>query len=90
MDKYPKVEEVTPKEDKELLVSFEDGSKKIYDCKPLLGLEVFERIEEDWLFKSVRADAGGCGISWDEDLDLSESELWEHGRDAEPASRADG
>ena len=31
------------------------------------------------LFKSVQVDTGGYGLSWSDDIDISEHELWEKG-----------
>ncbi len=31
------------------------------------------------LFKNVCVDSGGIGISWNENIDISEYELWENG-----------
>jgi len=76
---YPKVISVLAIGNKRLLVSFDNGLRKVYDCGPLLATEVFGPLQEEWLFRSVRADPGGYGISWNDDLDLSESELWENG-----------
>ena len=76
---YPKVISVLAIGNKRLLVSFDNGLRKVYDCGPLLETEVFGPLQEEWLFRSVRADPGGYGISWNDDLDLSESELWENG-----------
>ena len=69
-------------------MTFDNGTRKVYDCKPLLQSEVFALLQDEWLFRTVRADAGGYGISWTEELDLSEAELWENGRplDDPPAS----
>lgn len=36
------------------------------------------------MFRNVRVDSRGYGIVWNDDLDLSESELWLNGVD-EPA-----
>ncbi len=33
----------------------------------------------DILFKCVKVDAGGYGVSWNDEIDLSESELWLNG-----------
>lgn len=83
MKTFPKVRTVQPRAGKRLLVTFENGTRKLYDCRPLLDQETFEPLKDDSLFRLARADPGGYGISWTEDLDLSESELWEHGRLAE-------
>jgi hypothetical protein len=54
---------------------FNNDIKKIYDCSPLLTDEIFKPLYNDNLFKSVKADKHGYGISWTDELDLSESEL---------------
>jgi hypothetical protein len=33
----------------------------------------------DVLFRCVKTDHGGYGISWNDEIDLSELELWLHG-----------
>ena len=80
MKTYPKVKSVVHDRDKKLLVTFDNGVIKVYDCKPLLKTEAFGRLKQDWLFKSVQADKSGYGISWDDEINLSESELWENGQ----------
>jgi hypothetical protein len=79
MHTYPKVKSVQPQANKRLLVTFDNGTRKVYDCNPLLDSDVFAPLQEDWLFRTVHADAGGYGISWTDELDLSEAELWEKG-----------
>lgn len=79
MARYPKVRSVAIRGDRRLLVTFDNGVRKLYDCAPLLETEPFGPLREEWLFRSVRADPGGYGISWSDELDLSESELWENG-----------
>jgi hypothetical protein len=79
LEKYPRITDVVPLEDKCLLVAFENGARKLYDCGPLLELNVFAPLHNDWLFRTVRVDIGGYGISWADEIDLSESELWENG-----------
>jgi hypothetical protein len=64
-------------DNKKLLVKFANGIEKIYDCKPLIEkFEPFKALENEAFFKQVKADAGGYGISWNDDTDLSEYELW--------------
>ena len=50
---------------------------------PLIEDEIFKPLLNDSLFKSVKADKHGYGISWTDELDLSESELWLNGVMAE-------
>ena len=75
----PKILSVQAVEDRKLLVKFVNGIEKIYDCNPLLCLEMFEVLKNDAFFKAVKVDAGGYGISWNDDTDLSEYELWTNG-----------
>ena len=75
----PKILSVEALENKKLLVKFVNGVEKIYDCTPWLGREIFEVLNNDAFFKSVKVDLGGYGISWNDDADLSEYELWTNG-----------
>ena len=75
----PKILSVQALEDKKLLVKFVNGIEKIYDCNPLLRMDMFEVLKKDAFFKSVKVDSGGYGISWNDDADLSEYELWTNG-----------
>ena len=75
----PKILSVQALENKKLLVKFVNGVEKIYDCTALLSREMFEVLKNDAFFKSVKVDSGGYGISWNDDADLSEYELWTNG-----------
>jgi len=79
MNMYPKIKSVEVFKDKKLKITFEDDIKKIYDCYAIMQKEPFNRLKDKTLFKNVRVDSGGYGISWSDDIDLSESELWIHG-----------
>ena len=45
----------------------------------MLQKPVFAPLANGWLFRTVQVDPGGYGVSWNEEIDLAESELWEHG-----------
>ena len=77
----PKILSVQALENKKLLVKFGNGVEKVYDCNPLLNLELFHLLKNDAFFKAVSLDTGGYGISWNEHADLSEAELWANGLD---------
>lgn len=79
--KTPKILSVNPMKNKQLLVTFENGGTRVYDCKPLLGKEMFRLLENEVFFKSVKVDSGGYGISWSDDIDLSEYEIWANGKE---------
>jgi hypothetical protein len=75
----PKILSVKVQEDKMLAVMFANGIEKVYDCAQLLGRDMFQLLKNDAFFKSVKVDAGGYGISWSDEIDLSEYELWTNG-----------
>lgn len=78
---FHKVRSVTPLPGLSLLVKFEDGSRKVYDTKSLFSKwRAFQALADiKGLFEQVHVDAGGYGISWNDDLDLACDELYNNG-----------
>ncbi|MGO9111008.1 MAG: DUF2442 domain-containing protein [Thermoguttaceae bacterium] len=79
MERIPRIVAVEPLGQAELLVRFENGVDKIYDCRPLLGRPQLHLLANAAFFRAVRVDPGGYGISWSDDIDLGEYELWVRG-----------
>jgi len=84
---YPRVQSVTPLPGKRLRVTFSSGVSKVYDCAPLLKSEPFAPLKNDAFFARVRPAQGGYGVVWNDEVDLSESELWLHGKPERTVSR---
>ena len=78
---FHKIKNVAALPDYRLSVQFSEGVTKIYDVKALFEkLPVFAALKDDvQTFYSVSVDIGGYGIVWNDELDLSCDELWEHG-----------
>lgn len=78
---FHKIKNVAALPDYRLSVQFSEGVTKIYDVKPLFDrLHVFAALKDDvQTFYNVSVDIGGYGIVWNDELDLSCDELWEHG-----------
>lgn len=78
---FHKVKAVSALPNYRLSVQFTEGITKIYDMKPLFEkwapFKELENAQE--LFSSVEVDAGGYGIIWNDELDLSCDELFENG-----------
>ncbi len=76
-----KIKSVRPMENTTLLVGFQNGVEKIYEVNRLYSVfpqfKVFENDKK--LFNQVCVDAGGYGISWNDDLDLDAEDIWEDG-----------
>lgn len=78
---FHKLQAIRPLSGLMLEATFQDGSVKKYDVKPLLQKwPAFMPLQDvSGLFEQVRVDAGGYGISWNDDIDLSCDEIWENG-----------
>lgn len=77
-----KVNCAVPLKDMQVLVFFENGKIKKFDVKTLISdYPEFEDLKNPDLFNLLRVEPGGYGISWNEDLDCSEGELYENGID---------
>lgn len=78
---FHKVKDVSALPGMRLSVQFAEGVTKIYEAgslaEQLPAFRVFGTHPE-W-FEDVRVDAGGYGIVWSDELDLSCDELWENG-----------
>lgn len=76
-----KIKAVKPMDNVILLVRFQNGIEKTYNMRNLYPIfpqfKVFE-VDEN-LFKKDKADVGGYGISWNDDLDLDAEDIWEDG-----------
>ncbi|AVX30380.1 DUF2442 domain-containing protein [Carboxydocella sp. ULO1] len=78
---YPKVKEVKASSDYTLLITFDNGKKKIYDFSPLLDQDNFLDLKNIALFKAAQVDAGGYGVTWPNGADISEYALWVDGKE---------
>lgn len=75
-----KVIDVKPLDDLKLLVTFENQVKKMYDVTQLFKIfPIFKQLTNTELFNTVRVDCGGCAICWNDEIDISEVELWDNG-----------
>ena len=83
MTTYPKILSVTPIEGYQLQVTFRNYETKVYDCGDLLNHSAFAVLRDPAMFRAVEVDAGGYGVRWNDELDLSEAELWLHGKIAQ-------
>lgn len=77
-----KIEDVVPLRDHCLLVFFRDGTVRKCDLTEYLektrGFSVLAKRED--FFHCVRIQTGGYGVQWDENLSISDSELYRMGK----------
>ena len=79
-EKYPKIKSIKTTSDYCLIITFTNDVVKKYNCQYILQNTNFSILKEPAFFKSVSIDPGGYGISWNENTDLSEYELWKNGK----------
>lgn len=79
---FHKVASVAPGAGCTLDVVFRDGARKQYDVRRLFDRwPVFRQLMTDKaLFRQVKVDQGGYGVSWNDELDLSCDELYDYGQ----------
>ncbi len=81
---FHKIRSVTHLPGYTLLISFVEGVSKTYSISPLFSrFDAFQALKNTpGLFEQVQVDAGGYGVVWNDDLDISCDELWANGQAA--------
>lgn len=70
-----------PLEQGEFIVVFQNGVEKIYQIEGIVKVfpQLRELVHNEKLFQQIKIDAGGYGVSWNDELDLDAEEIWENG-----------
>ena len=77
--KAPKIISAQVIDDRTLLIEFSQNEFKKYDVSQLLSKEMFAPLRNPSFFKNFKIESGGYGLVWNEDVDVSEYELWKNG-----------
>ena len=77
--KCPRICKAKTIDERTLLIEFTNQEIKKYDVSHLLENSMFAPLRQPAFFKNFRIEPGGYGIVWNEDIDLSEYELWKNG-----------
>ena len=80
MMNYPKINSAKAIDDRLLLIEFDNAAKKVYDISALLEKEMFSPLKNAAFFRNVQVENGGYAVFWNEEIDISEFELWTHGQ----------
>jgi hypothetical protein len=65
--------------DRTLVIEFDNQEIKEYDISQLFSKPMFALLQNPGFFKNFSLEPGGYGIVWNEDVDISEYELWANG-----------
>lgn len=69
---------VKPLENYELLITFKNGEKKVFDAKPILSLPLYQPLNNKGLFSLAKAD--GMCIYWNDDIDICPDMIYSQSR----------
>ena len=73
--------EVKPLDNMFILVVFDNGERRIYNCRPLTEKQLFSRLKDEDFFKTVHIDDMGL-VCWDDSTDINPFDLYENSEDA--------
>jgi uncharacterized protein (DUF1786 family) len=80
MENYPTIKYIELLSDYRIFAIFDDGSIRVYSLDERLKQPHFKALKEGDLFYKATIANGGHGIIWNDELDLSEYELWTKGQ----------
>ena len=70
-----RAKKVVPLKNYIILVEFENGERKIYNCYPLLQIPLFSELKEEDFFRGVHVDEMGV-VCWNDSTDIAPNELY--------------
>jgi hypothetical protein len=76
---YPRIQEAKAIDDTTLVIEFTNQEVKKYDICHLLETPMFAPLRQPAFFKNFKVEPGGYAIVWNEEIDISEYELWKNG-----------
>lgn len=74
------IESVSPSENLQLMICFNNGEKRRFDAHKLIEEPIFEPLKNPQLFMQAHTD--GVAVLWNDDLDVAPEYLYEN---SEPA-----
>lgn len=77
-----RIKKVTPLDEFEISVIFQNGVEIEYDIKTLFSeFPQFRALEHvEGMFEQVKVDVGGYGLCWNDELDIGAEEIWQNGK----------
>lgn len=90
MENFPTIKFIEPLSDYRLFVIFDNGIIKVYSMKGKLNAAAFQPLKDVTLFKRAQVGSGGYGVIWNDQIDLSEYELWQNGVEVSSVSELAG
>ena len=73
------ITDVKPQDNFLLLLEFENGEKKEFDCKPLFEKKLFQVLSDKQFFKKAKLGYGT--VVWSDEIDISPETLYIDSKD---------
>lgn len=77
--KPPRIVSAQVIDERNLLVKFTNDDIRKYNISKLLNNPMFAPLANLGFFRNFQIEPGGYGLVWNEDIDISEYELWQNG-----------
>jgi hypothetical protein len=82
----PKIIDAVPMADYDVLLTFDNNEKKVFNMKPYLDLGSFSELKNEAIFKTVKVSFDT--IEWINGVDIDPEELYERSKNIEAESIA--
>lgn len=81
----PRIKQIEIQNDFLLLITFDDGERKLYDVKDdIATIKVFKELrEKEGLWEQAKLDTSRTCVYWNDNIDLPSDTLYEYGKDVE-------
>lgn len=77
---FHKIKKIETLEKSILKAYFENGKIKYYDMKNVIKeIKALEPLKDQSIFEKAYVDAGGYGIVWNDEMDISSDEIYING-----------
>ncbi len=83
----PRIQNAKVLDDYTLIIRFQNNEIKQYDIRQILDIPMFFPLQNPAFFRSFTVEVGGYAIAWNEDIDISEYELWTNGVSIDPITQ---
>jgi hypothetical protein len=77
--KSPSIVSAQAIDDLTLIVKFTNNELREYNISKLLDKPMFSLLKNPAFFRNFIIESGGYGLVWNDEIDISEYELWQNG-----------
>ena len=72
--RYELIKDATVVDNYRVAVTFENGERGVFDCRPYFGMGYYKPLNDPAVFKCVRVSYGW--LNWPGDIDIGADDVW--------------